>query len=288
MKTNRRGSLSIHFFENLSREEGLKHFVTTRRGGAGVSRDGNFNLSFNTGDPAPQVLENRKRLSRALNISLAGITTARQVHGNHARVLSSSDRGRGGRDDATALGASDALLTDLPGVCPMVLVADCVPILMYDRSKRAVAAVHAGWKGTLTCIAQRTVAAMQQHFGSNPSDILAGIGPSIGPCCFRVGPEVITAAQERFGKTAPWILAPASDGGHLDLWKANHEQLVRAGLPETHIETAELCTAHHRDTFFSYRAEGGRTGRFGAGIYVEKRSGPREKDRPPIAEKMGG
>jgi YfiH family protein len=153
----------------------------------------------------------------------------------------------------------------------MVLVADCVPILLYDPDTRAIAAIHAGWKGTLASIAEQTVRTMKMHFGSNPSDIIAGIGPSIGPCCFHVGPEVVSQARKEFGSTAACIVSTSARGGYLDLWQANQDQLLHAGLRKAHIEVAGICTAHHQNTFFSHRGEMGRTGRFAAGIYMETR-----------------
>ena len=270
METRKLGTVSLCFFENLLNEGGVKHFVTTRMGRRAYPHRDDLNLSFNTGDSAAKILKNRKRLSQALNIPLGWITTGKQVHGHSVRILSRSDRGKGAWSYAGALEATDALVTDLPGICPMVLAADCVPMLMYDPVKRVIAAVHAGWRGTLDLIGRRTVEVFEKDFGSSPGDIIAGIGPSIGPCCYYVGSEVITRAEAAFGSETGCTSSVSSKGGYLDLWKANHDQLLQAGLASRHIEIAGICTAHPDNGFFSYRKEGNRAGRFGAGIYLNE------------------
>ena len=260
------GDISVYCFETLLGKRGIKHFVSLRTGSTLRSPREHLNLSFNTGHPSSRILQNRKQLTEALGIPLEWLTTAKQVHGHHVRVLSRMDRGRGARDYGGALEATDALVTDLPGVCPLVLVADCVPVLLYDPGKRVIAAIHAGWRGTLARIAERTVRTMVQLFGSAPEEILAGIGPSIGPCCFQVGAEVIAQAESTLGRKSGCIWRESSTGGRIDLWKANRGQLLAAGLIARHVEVAGICTAHHSDDFFSYRKEGEGTGRFGAGI----------------------
>jgi YfiH family protein len=161
------------------------------------------------------------------------------------------------------------MVTNVPGICLMVLSADCVPILMWDHAKKVIGVVHAGWKGTLHLIARKTVKVFQKDFGSSPHDIRAGIGPSIGPCCFEVGSEVISQVKDRLGTGKKHIANKLADKkGCFDLWSANQEQLVQAGIPENNIEVARTCTCDHADVFFSHRCEGGRTGRFGAGILI--------------------
>jgi hypothetical protein len=140
---------------------------------------------------------------------------------------------------------------------------------MYDSAKKIVGAVHAGWEGTLGLIARKTVKVFQKHFGSSPEDMLVGIGPSIGPCCYQVGQEVISRAKRVFGTTQGCVGNESSEGrGYFDLWKANLEQLLQVGVPQKNIEIAALCTYDHPDLFFSHRLEKGKTGRFGAGIFI--------------------
>ena len=261
-------SISLWFFESLLEYREIKHFISSRTGGSSCRPWDSLNLSFNTQDDAKAVLENRRHLSDALDIPLTSITTAKQVHGNHVRILSHSLKGMGACDYNSAIDSTDAMVTNVPGICPMVLLADCVPILMYDPSKRVVGVVHAGWKGTLDIIAQKTVGVFLKDFGSMPEEIIACIGPSIGPCCFHVGHEVITRVEKTFGTKEGYITKESRNGGYLNLWKANQEQLIHAGLLGRNIESASICTVHNTDQFFSHRGGKGRTGRFAAGIFI--------------------
>jgi YfiH family protein len=143
--------------------------------------------------------------------------------------------------------------------------ADCTPIIVYDPAHHALGVAHAGWRGTVSKIAVALVEAMSDAFGSEPAALIAGIGPSIGPCCYEVGEEVIAAARTAFEREVErrdgWPLL-FSDGAatYLDLWSANRVLLEWTGVRQ--IETARLCTACHRQRFFSHRAEAGKTGRF--------------------------
>lgn len=270
MITRKTNGLSLSHFINFLKYNELGHFVTTRGGKDGNRSSNSFNLSFNTDKKLRTVLDNRQRLSEALKIPLSGITTAKQVHGNRVRIVDESMKGKGARDPGDAIETTDALVTDVTGICPMILVADCVPILLYDPKKKVVGAVHAGWKGTLGFIAKKTVEVFQERFGSTPEDIAAGIGPSIGPCCFQVGPEVVLEAKDVFGAHGGFVKNRAADGsGYLDLWKANEEQLLQAGLRQKNVEVAGVCTCCDRSRlYFSHRGEKGKAGRFGAGIFI--------------------
>jgi YfiH family protein len=146
--------------------------------------------------------------------------------------------------------------------------ADCVPILLYDPLKRAVGIVHAGWEGTVKQIAAAAVRAMTANFGSRPADILAGIGPSIGPDHYEVGVDVIARVRSTFGEVAEGLLPQRGERHHFDLWAANQATLQQAGVGR--VEVAGICTACHREDWYSHRAESGRTGRFGALIAIHR------------------
>jgi YfiH family protein len=155
----------------------------------------------------------------------------------------------------------DVLITRRPDKTLLLRFADCTPVLLADPRRRAVAVVHAGWRGSAIRAAAAAVAALENTFGSNPRDLVAGIGPSIGPCCYTVGEDVVAAFADR-----PWLF----DGGRLDLWQANAQALVDAGVPADHIEMAGLCTRCHSERFFSHRANGGQpAGRFAAVMRLE-------------------
>ena len=261
--------LSLWCFENLSRGAALGHFVSGRPGGVSPPPYDALNLSFNVGDEPEKVRHNRKRLAAAAGIPLTSLTLARQVHDDQVSIVTKDMRGEGAMDHEDAIGETDAMVTNVPEICLMILLADCVPILLFDPSKRVIGAVHAGWKGTLQGVAQKTVKVLHAAFGCSPADLIVGIGPSIGPCCYEVGPDVVSAVKEAFGNDQDLIRRTPSHGkGLFDLWKANLNQLISAGIPGKNIETAGVCTCHHGDRFYSYRYDKGRTGRFGAGIFL--------------------
>jgi YfiH family protein len=262
-------SLSIWFFENLLRHNGIGHFVSTRTGGHSRQPYDSLNLSFCVGDDPKNVLNNRKLLAGTLGIPLTNLTTAKQIHDGHVTIISESQRGKGSIDYKGAIDATDAMVTNVPNICLMILLADCVPILFYDPSKGVIGVAHAGWRGSLQCVAQNTLKVFREYFGCLPQDILVGIGPSIGPCCYQVSQEVIFEVEHIFGTKQGCVRNESADGkGYLDLRAVNRKQLLEAGIPESNIETARICTCDHPDLFYSYRHRKGKTGRFGAGIVI--------------------
>lgn len=262
-------SLSIWFFENLLRYERIGHFVSTRNGGHSNPPYDSLNLSFNVGDDPDKVLKNRKLLAGTLGIPLTNLTTAKQIHDGHVKIVSDALRGKGSTNYKGAINATDAMVTNAPNICLMILLADCVPILFCDPSKRVIGVAHAGWKGTLRFVAHNTVKVLREHFGCSPQDIVVGIGPSIGPCCYQVRQEVLSQVEHVLGTRQDCIRHESANGkGYFDLWTANLKQLLQAGIPEKNIEMAETCTSHHPNLFFSHRHEKGKTGRFGAGIVI--------------------
>jgi YfiH family protein len=160
----------------------------------------------------------------------------------------------------------DGLVTNEPGVLLGIQTADCLPILIADRERKAVGAFHAGWRGTLKGIVERGVAAMGREFGSAPGDLIAAIGPGIGPCCFAVGAEVRDLFRARYAYADE--LFSAGPKLALDLVEANRRQLLTAGLSPKSIVTLNACTSCRTDEFFSYRAERGKTGRLMAVIGI--------------------
>ena len=261
--------LMVLSFENLSKHKNITHFISTRLGGCSKMPFDSLNLGLHVGDSPEHVLENRETLAEAIGIPLDQFTLAKQVHSGTVTILSEAMRGRGSINHEAAIEVTDAMVTDVPGICLVILVADCVPLLFFDPTRNVIGAAHAGWKGTLQSVALHTVKAMEKGFGSSPNDIIVGMGPSIGPCCYEVGPEVIAQLKALFSSHREYIHHESTDGkGHLDLWKANRDQLVRAGIRGKNIETANQCTCHNADIFFSYRQQHGETGRFGAGICI--------------------
>jgi len=262
--------LNILFFENLLKYKEIRHFVSTRTGGFSNPPYNSLNLGFHVGDYPEDVLENRKRLSVTIGIPLSNFTIGRQIHSGNVTIISKELRGKGSTNHKEAIDVTDAMVTNVPDICLVILVADCVPMLFFDPVKRAIGVAHAGWKGTLQFIAQHTVRAMEKTFGSSPQDIIVGVGPSIGPCCYNIGPEVISQAEGIFHTRKDYIIVDESRDGkcYFDLWKANLKQLLHSGIDRENIEMAMICTCHNSELFFSYRHQKGDTGRFGAGIIL--------------------
>ena len=202
-------------------------------------------------------------VAAAAGVARRGLLRLRQVHG---RTIAVARRGRRG---AWPGPEADAVVTDDPAAAAVVQVADCAPILIADRRLGAVAAVHAGWRSTMQSIAAEAVAAMRRELGSEPADLVAAIGPSLGECCGEMGEDVVTAFREAGHdgrRLARWFSREPGRRPHFDLWRANSDQLEAAGVPSASIHVSGLCTRTHPDVFHSYRARGPRAGRMAAVI----------------------
>ncbi|MHB8539553.1 MAG: peptidoglycan editing factor PgeF [Candidatus Acidiferrales bacterium] len=264
----------------LNKFDWLTHGFSTRPGGASkweTSRTGQskkapvLNLGFTDWDHRDRVEANRRHLQKALGCGNELLVTLRQVHSDVVHII---------REPLSDTPKGDALATRTPGLLLGIQTADCVPILLVDPRHRAVAAVHAGWRGTLARIAAKTVGRMTMEFETRPGDVLAALGPAIGRCCYEVGPEVVKEFAAQFPGAAEWfdgpfdILASGEDPNplpwltmmppghqpppprcHLDLRAANSAILIGAGVQRKNIFVSELCTSCRTDLFFSYRRE---------------------------------
>ncbi|HMM26815.1 MAG: peptidoglycan editing factor PgeF [Chloroflexota bacterium] len=245
-------------FEQWAADSPVIHGVFTRLGGASDGPWASLNLGGTVGDDPAIVRENHRRVYAALGLDETRACTVWQVHSADTVVVRERVPNR------RWLARSDAMITDQPLLPLTMRFADCTPILLYDPARHAVGIVHAGWRGTVLDAAGSAVRSMHAAFGSNPADIQAGIGPSIGPERYQVGEEVVDAVRSAFG-AADGVIRRAADGSaYLNLWAANRLALERAGVGQ--IEIAGICTATRIDEFYSHRAERGRTGRFGAVI----------------------
>lgn len=252
-------------FEHLSNSVFIRHGISTRLGGLSQQPFSSLNLGLHTGDDANKVNENRARFCQAIGVNYPNAVTAQQNHGDNIAVVSKKDSGRGARSYDNSIANTDALITNTPDLPLLLFFADCVPVLIADPVHNAVGISHAGWKGTVAKIAQKTLLKMQENYNTNPADCLVGIGPSIGPCCYEVDAPVIDKLKEEFSE---WdmLVTPRQERWHLDLWAANRLQLQEIGVKAENIVTSNICTSCNNELFFSHRAEHGRTGRIGAVI----------------------
>ncbi|MHB1132730.1 MAG: peptidoglycan editing factor PgeF [Chloroflexota bacterium] len=253
----------LYRFSHLGRVPGLVQAVSGRLGGVSTAPFATLNLSTAVGDRREDVLTNRRLLAEALGVAAERLIRPSQVHGTDCLLVGAADLAAGAGGPADSGLVADGLLAVEPGVFPFMSFADCVPVLFCDPVRGVVGLVHAGWKGTVAGAGRRALREAVASFGTNPADVLVGIGPSIGPCCYEVGAEVAQAARAAF-PGCERLLRRQGDGVHLDLWRANAYQLESEGVPAQNIEVAGLCTACRTDLFFSHRAEKGRTGRMGA------------------------
>jgi YfiH family protein len=235
------------------------HAFSTRAGGVSASPFDTLNLGARWGDAAANVEENRRRLVRAVSGGAGPLYVARQVHGAGVAIV------RDGDDPAwIARMEADALVTNDPGLTLGVFVADCIPAIVADPRSGAVAAAHAGWRGTVAGVLPAVVRVLGAEFGARPGDLRVALGPAIGPCCFEVGPEVVDAFRAALREAADGVVLPSPRGvagkWHVDLKAANRLLLERAGVAPDAIDAGPECTCHDGARFFSYRRDRDRTG----------------------------
>jgi polyphenol oxidase len=260
MRKMLQGRLSVFKFESFKKFKDISHLVTTKEGW--ISGD---KPRF-TGDYEAIYLGFRKELAFSYELDAGQFIFPRQTHSDRV-VIVTSENYTGAFED------TDALITNEPGLFICVQTADCVPVLLFDPEKKVVAAIHAGWKGTILKIAKKAVEQMVVKFDCNPSDIIAGIGPSIHMHAYEVGPEVVEAVEASFTNSSA-LLKPSMNEGraYFDLWEANQTVLIESGILEDNIEIMGLCSFEHADLFYSARRDGADTGRMVSGISLNKKN----------------
>ncbi len=258
------GTVPLYQFDSLNGFPAVRHGISTRRGGVSQPPWATLNLSHTKGDDPAHVDENQRRFCLALQVSPESIVTAYQVHGTRVVQVTAADRGQ-------RQPQCDAMITNTADVALLLRFADCTPVILYDPQQQAIGLAHAGWRGTVAQMTAVAVTAMQQAFGSHPADLVAAIGPAIGPCCYIVGDEVVAQVHASLPQ-ANSLITTVHGQPHFDLWAANIQQLQACGVHN--IELAGLCTACHRDWFFSHRAEQGQCGHFAALLTLCDRTSP--------------
>lgn len=261
-------SESLHMHPML--HAGATAFSTTRHGGCGSGAYGTFNCTPYTGDEPAVVLAHQDQLCRSLGIPNGHLVIPYQTHSCNVLTIDESFMLLSADARHALLQEKDAIITSLPGVCLCISTADCVPVLLHDPVHGVVAAVHAGWRGTVGRIVEHTLQTMQADYCTCPSDVYAIIGPSISLAAFEVGIEVYDVFADAgftMEQIAQWY--PEKEKYHLDLPMANRLQLIEAGLSTDSIHDCGICTyTMHRD-FFSARRLGIKSGRILNGIVLK-------------------
>jgi len=235
----------------------LRHGIFTRQGGVSPEPWASLNMGGNVGDKAECVRHNHELMYGTLNLNQDRACTVWQVHSSDTIIANGPVQGR------RWLALADGIVTDRLDTPLTMRFADCTPLMFYDPIQGVIGVAHAGWRGTVLGVGANTVRTMVQAYGSKPSNIQVGIGPSIGPEKYQVGGEVVEAVYNYFGTLNGLITRNPVDGtAYFNLWAANRLDVQRAGVEQ--VEIAGICTATHANEFFSHRAEKGRTGRFGA------------------------
>ncbi len=243
----------------------VRHGFSTRLGGVSEGIFASMNLSFTRGDDPAAVRENFRRFCAAAGMDDRQVVISAQEHHVQIRNVTADDRGRG-VDRERGYTDIDGLLTDEPGVVLCTQYADCVPLLFVDPVKRVVGTSHSGWKGTVARIGAVTVERMAADYGCRREDILAGVAPSIGPCCFEVDEPVYLAFQQAGLLDTGCFEEKAGGKYHLNLWEINRRILLEAGLSAEHVTVTDLCTRCRPDLFWSHRAAGTQRGSLAAFI----------------------
>jgi YfiH family protein len=270
LKSFKHDGLHYFSFEGLPQNGAVRHAVFSRRGGVSAAPFDSLNMSLSVPDDRDRVYANRRKAYGLFGRDTDTVVHAHLVHGATVARVTQAHNG-------TWVEHVDGLITDQPGCVLSMNFADCTPIFLYDPRRQAIGLGHAGWRGTVAGLPGAMVRAMSTEFGSDPADLVAAVGPCIGPCCYEVGSLVIDAVREAFAQ--PEELLPdvpkagqrphdrsngrrsVSGNRYFDMREANRRDLAKAGVSS--IEMSEYCTACRTDMFFSHRAEKGRTGRFG-------------------------
>ncbi len=254
--------LTYPALEELS---GFVHAFSTRLGGVGKGIYSSMNLSFTRGDDENSVMENYRRLAEAVGFSVENIVTSDQTHTANVRVITEADRGNGITKPRPYTDV-DGMITNVPGLVLATFYADCVPLYFIDPVRKAIGLSHSGWRGTAAHIGAVTVRRMQEEYGSLPEDIYGAIGPSICQECYEVSEDVILEFQKTFPEQSWRDLFYRKENGkyQLNLWEANRQIMLEAGLIEEHISLPGLCTCCNPEFLFSHRASRGKRGNLGA------------------------
>jgi len=259
-------------FDLLNKEKEIVHFSTTRFGGVSNGTYASFNMGNFSDDDPLNIYENRRILSRMFYMEMDQFIIPHQTHGTRVLPIDESFLALDPEAAIETLYGVDATITCKKDLFLCVTTADCVPILLYDKKQKVIAAIHAGWKGTVGRIVEKTIETMNRQYSSSPADIIAGIGPAISIKHYEVGDEVIAAfVREGFILSDQGVAFRKNTASkwHIDLKEINRRELLRLGIAEANIEKSELCTFEREDLFFSARRQTEHSGRMLTGIMMK-------------------
>lgn len=250
---------------------GFVHGFSTRLGGVSEGIYSSMNLNFTRGDKEEAVRENYNRISAALGFSPEDIVTSDQTHTANVRVITAEDRGNGITKPRPYTDV-DGMITNVPGLVLATFYADCVPLYFADPVHKAVGLSHSGWRGTAAGIGAVTVKELQKHYGTRPEDIYAAVGPSICQDCYEVSEDVILEFQKTFSRELWKDIFYRKENGkyQLNLWEANRQILLGAGILPEHISMPNLCTCCNPEFLYSHRASQGKRGNLGAFLGIKR------------------
>ncbi|OIO84647.1 MAG: hypothetical protein AUK32_08400 [Candidatus Aquicultor secundus] len=251
------GGVDYFISRPLLDEHNILVVFTTRRGGVSTDPYASLNLAFHVGDNPDNVIKNRDIVCRRLGLDAARMVCAEQVHGAEVAVIGKFEAGRGAVSLKDSVPGVDALITADPFIPLTLFFADCVPVVLVEPNKRVISVVHAGWRGMYGEVIGNSIRMMVSTYGVHPSNFTAFIGPAIGGCCYQVGADVAEKFSHKFTHTASWL-----NGTTLHLKELSKLQLIENGIPPGNIYRCDgCCSSCRNDLFFSYRADGGTTGR---------------------------
>ena len=265
LSSRQEGAVLYYSFPAFDALGFVRHGFSTRLGGVSEGTFASMNLSFTRGDDEAAVRENFHRFCAAIRVNAEDVVISAQTHTANVKIVTAQDRGRGITRDKEYTDI-DGLITNDPNVVLCTQYADCVPLFFVDPVKRVVATSHAGWRGTAAGIAAVTVEKMVAAFGCNPQDILTGIGPSIGYCCFEVDTPVYDAFCQVPVFDEGCFTANPGDKFHINLQEVNRRWMLKSGIKPEHITVTDLCTKCHPDVFWSHRITGDARGSLAAFI----------------------
>ena len=271
LKVNQYKEMIYLTFPLLENTGMVRHLFSTRMGGVSRGIYSSMNLSFSRGDNKENVDENFRRIAQVLDSTPEHIVCSRQTHTTNVRKVTEEDLGKGVVRE-TDYDDVDGLITNVPGIILATFYADCVPLYFVDVKRGAIGLSHSGWRGTVNRMGQVTLQAMKRAYGTEPSDVMAAIGPSICQDCYEVGEEVADAFRKSFPNEWEYLIIKGKEEGkyQLDLQETNRRILLAAGVLPENIAVTDICTCCNSELLFSHRGSNGKRGNLGAFLELRK------------------